>query len=164
MAVLMELQGGVLRGMSQSIEGRMSHVRGGQMVMLVVLMLDHVRGGEVAEGRGVLMEIRGKHGCDFSASVSTKIPPLEEQSSWSTSQEQEKVFWDEVIKRACVAKGGEWPLAAGCWLLAAGCWLMVDGRWLSASGWSFQGYVVKDVEKICRCRSFVQPSSSRRAS
>jgi hypothetical protein len=43
---------------------------------MVMLMVDHVRRGEVAERRGVLMEIRGKHSCVL-ASVSTTIPPLE---------------------------------------------------------------------------------------
>lgn len=46
---------------------------------MMMLMFDHVRGGEVAERRGVLMEIRGKHNCVL-ASVSTTIPPLEGRS------------------------------------------------------------------------------------
>ena len=79
MPVLVELQGCVLGGMRQSVEGRVSHVRGGEMVMLVLMFDDHVRGGEVAERRGVLMEIRGKHNCVL-ASVSTTIPPLEGRS------------------------------------------------------------------------------------
>lgn len=43
---------------------------------MVMLMFSHVRRGDVAERRGVLMEIRGKHNCVLAA-VSTKLPPLE---------------------------------------------------------------------------------------
>ena len=75
MAVLVELQS-VLRRVGQRVERRGPHVLGSEMMML---MFDHVRRGEVAERRGVLMEIRGKHNCVL-ASVSTTIPPLEGRS------------------------------------------------------------------------------------
>jgi len=47
-----------------------------EMAMLM-LMIGRFWGGEVAERRGVLMEIRGKHGCCVLASVSSTIPPLD---------------------------------------------------------------------------------------
>lgn len=65
MPVLVELQGGVLRRLCKGVEWRLSHVLRSKMVM-VVLVFDCVGRGDMAEGRGELMEIRGKHSCCVS--------------------------------------------------------------------------------------------------
>jgi len=124
MPVLVELQGCVLRRVCERVEGRVSHVRGGEMVMLM-LMVDHVRGGEVAEGRGVLMEIRGKHGCDL-VSVSTKIPPL---SSKTSSQKNKRMSSGVSVSRAWQESGeASTRLRAGCQRRAGVLGLCREGR------------------------------------
>jgi hypothetical protein len=63
MAILMVLQCCILRCVREGVEWRRSHMLRGKMVML--LMIDHVRRGEMAERRRVLMETRRHHGCDW---------------------------------------------------------------------------------------------------
>lgn len=75
MPVVVELQCSVLRRVGHGLERGVSHVVHRKMVM-VMWMVDCVGRGDMAECRGVLMEIRGKHNCVL-ASVSTKLPPLE---------------------------------------------------------------------------------------
>lgn len=49
------------------------------MLLVLLMMVDHVRRGEVAEGRRVLMEIRGKHDL---ASVSAAKSTTRRQKRW----------------------------------------------------------------------------------
>lgn len=71
---------------------------------MMMLMLDHVRRGEMAECRGVLMEIRGKHNCVL-ASVSTTIPPLEGRSWGVNNGRSNNAVGVEIAQG--VAKGEE---------------------------------------------------------
>lgn len=56
MAVLVILQRRVLRGVRQSVERRRAHMLRGQVVVVLLLMVDHVRRGEMAERRRVLVQ------------------------------------------------------------------------------------------------------------
>jgi hypothetical protein len=58
MSVVVELQR-ILRSMCQSIKRRRSHMLRRKVVLVLV---DHARGGEMAEGRRVLVE-SGRHHC-----------------------------------------------------------------------------------------------------
>lgn len=101
---------------------------------MMMLMFDHVRRGEVAERRGVLMEIRGKHNCVL-ASVSTTIPPLEDRSGSVSYAGSDGKVGVQIVQG--VAKGDE---------------LATRLRDVS-TGLEFQGYVVegrqKDMQVSC---------------
>ena len=56
-SVVVELQRGVLRRVGQRVEGRGPHMLRGEVLVLV----DHVRRGEMAERRRVLMQTGGNH-------------------------------------------------------------------------------------------------------
>jgi hypothetical protein len=63
----------------ERFERRRAHVLRGKMVVLL-LMVDHVRRGEMAERRRVLMETRRHHGCDWwktgpRSGLHSEIPP-----------------------------------------------------------------------------------------
>jgi hypothetical protein len=61
MAIVMELQRSVLRGVRQRVEVRCAHM----MLKMMVVLISHVRRGEMAERRRILMETGGNHVASF---------------------------------------------------------------------------------------------------
>jgi hypothetical protein len=128
------------------VERRLAHMLRSKMVMVLLLVIDHVRCGEMAEcRRRVLMETGRHHGCDWwnreaRGRLHHKARPREQNDECNTGDR---------VATAVRLLGGAVRTVAKCGTVCTRA--EVEDARRRAGSW-IPGYVAKDVnvKKICR--------------